>query len=239
MTTSFYAPLENIRDQAYVVLPDDEAAHAARVLRKQAGDEIIVVDGEGGWYRVRLDQVGKRKASGVIVEARREVGEPGYSLRIGLALLKNRNRFETFLEKAVEMGVSEVVPLLTQRTEKASLKAQRTHNLLVAAMKQCGRSRLMRVTKPTVFGEALTETSSDTKLIAHEAVDPAHGLLPILSREQAQSCFMLIGPEGGFTEEEIEVAQQAGFTPISLGPRRLRAETAALVAASAMMLIAT
>lgn len=236
MTTSFYAPPENIRDQAYVVLPDDEAAHAARVLRKQVGDEITVVDGEGGWYRVRLDQVGKRSVSGVVVEARRGVGEPGYTLRIGLALLKNRNRYETFLEKAVEMGVSEVVPLLTLRTEKGSLKAQRTHNLLVAAMKQCGRSRLVRLAEPTPFKEALAEASSEINLIAHEAVDPAHSLLRVLAQEPARSYCILIGPEGGFADEEIEAARQAGFIPISLGPRRLRAETAALVAASAVML---
>lgn len=238
MTTSFYVPPENIREQAYVVLPDDEAAHAARVLRKQVGDEIIVVDGAGGWYRVRLDQVGKRSVRGVIVEVRREVGEPSYTLRIGMALLKNRNRFETFLEKAVEMGVSEVIPLLTQRTEKASLKTQRTHNLLVAAMKQCGRSRLVRLAEPTLFHEALEEKTSDIKLIAHEAVDPAHGLLRILEQERGQSYTILIGPEGGFTDEEIEAARQEGFMPVSLGPRRLRAETAALAAASAVMLAA-
>ena len=237
MTTSFYAPPQNIRDQAYVVLPDDEAAHAARVLRKQVGDEIIVVDGEGGWYRVELDQVEKRSASGVVVEKRREVGESGYTLRIGLALLKNRNRFETFLEKAVEMGVAAVVPLITQRTEKGSLKAQRTHNLLVAAMKQCGRSRLMRVAEPRLLDDVLAETSpNERKLVAHEAVDPAHGLLHILEQEGESSYFILVGPEGGFTDEEVEAAQQAGFAPVSLGPRRLRAETAALVAASAVML---
>lgn len=238
MTTSFYAPPENIREQAYVVLPDDEAAHAARVLRKQVGDEIVVVDGEGGWYRVRLDQVGKRNVSGLVVETRREVGEPGYTLRIGLALLKNRNRFETFLEKAVEMGVSEVVPLVTRRTEKASLKAQRTHNLLVAAMKQCGRSRLVHLAEPTTFSEVLAGEASVINLIAHEAVDPAPGLLRVLEQQKAQSFSILIGPEGGFADEEIEAARQAGFIPVSLGPRRLRAETAALVAASAVMLAA-
>jgi 16S rRNA (uracil1498-N3)-methyltransferase len=239
MTTTFYAPPANIRNQAYVVLPDDEAAHAARVLRKQVGDEIVVVDGEGGWYRVQLDQVGKRKASGVIVEARREVGEPNYSLRIGLALLKNRNRYETFLEKAVEMGVTEVVPLITQRTEKGSLKAERTHNLLVAAMKQCGRSRLVQLSEPMALGELLADEGAVTKLIAHETVDPAHSLWRILEAQNTSSYSILIGPEGGFIEEEIEAARLAGFMPISLGPRRLRAETAAMVAASAVLLTAT
>ncbi len=237
MTTSFYAPPSAIREDGYVVLPDDEAAHAARVLRKRPGDEIVVVDGEGGWYRVRLDHVDRRSAAGVILEACREAGEPAYVLSIGLALLKNRGRFETFLEKAVELGVGEVIPLKTHRTEGAHLKMQRAGKVIVAAMKQCGRSRLARLAEPQPLARVLHGDPVDLAFIAHEQTAPEHNLAAALTRSPAaRRIRILIGPEGGFTGEEIAEAQQAGYAPVSLGPRRLRAETAALVAASTVMM---
>lgn len=220
-----------------MVLPDDEAAHAVRVLRKRPGDEIVVVDGEGGWYRVRLDHAERHAASGVILEARREVGEPAYGLSIGLALLKNRGRFETFLEKAVELGVGEVIPLQTHRAEVTRFNRQRAGKVIVAAMKQCGRSRLAQLTKPQSLAHVFQDTGVDLAFIAHEQAASAKNLASALARQPtARRIRILIGPEGGFTAEEMAEAQQAGYTPVSLGPRRLRAETAALVAASTVMM---
>jgi len=236
MTTSFYAPLSAIREQAYVVLPEDEAAHAVRVLRKRPGDEIVVVDGAGGWHRVRLDHADRKGASGTILETRREVGEPAYALSIGLALLKNRSRFETFLEKAVELGVREVIPLRTHRTGKGQFKVHRAEQVLIAAMKQCGRSRLVRLAAPQPLAAVLGQGDVDLALLAHEQAAPDRSLVRVLAAHPAApSLRVLIGPEGGFTDEEVEAARQAGYAPVSLGPRRLRAETAALVAASAVM----
>ncbi len=232
---NFYAPPSAFRNDL-VVLPEDEARHAGKVLRKQAGDEIVVVDGEGGWHLVRLDHVDKHAATGYVVETRQEVGEPGYALTLGLALLKNQNRFETFLEKAVELGVGEVVPMLTARTEKGRLKERRAHNILVAAMKQSGRSRLIRLVAPQPFASAL-EAPSDLSLICHERVDASSSILNALQQHrQARRLQVLVGPEGGFTQGELRQAEAAHFAAVSLGPRRLRAETAALVAATAIML---
>lgn len=237
MTTSFYAPPSALRDGRYVVLPDDEAAHAVRVLRKHPGDEIVVVDGEGGWYRVRLDQVDRRQAAGTVLETRREVGEPAYTLSVGLALLKQRGRFETFLEKAVELGVSTVLPLHTHRTEVAHFKAERAGKVVVAAMKQCGRSRLLRVAAPQPLTQVFSDDAPGLTLIAHEQTASEHGLGEALARQpEARHIRILVGPEGGFTDDEVAQAQQAGYAPVSLGPRRLRAETAALAAAAAVML---
>ncbi len=237
MTTRFYAPPAAIRQGAYLELPEDEAAHAARVLRKRVGDEIVAVDGEGGWYRVRLDRVERRAAAGVILETRRDVGEPPYDLRIGLALLKNRSRFETFLEKAVELGVGAVLPLLTERTEAAHFRPQRAEKLLIAAMKQCGRSRLVRLEAPQPLDRVLRSTDAEAAFIAHEQTGTAHSLAHALNGQaSARTLLVLIGPEGGFTDAEVAAAQQAHCAPVSLGPRRLRAETAALVAASAVLL---
>ena len=243
MTTSFYAPPSAFREPDYVELPEEEAAHAVQVLRKRPGDEIVVVDGHGGWYRVRLDQLDRRKAAGKILERRREVGEPVYDLSIGLSLLKSRQRFETFLEKAVELGVGEVVPLMTHRTEQRRFRVDRARKILLAAMKQSGRSRLVRLAEPQPLADVLRYNSVDPgsgqalALIGHERTAPEHSLsLALSGQPTARIIRILIGPEGGFTEEEVAQARQAGYAPVSLGPRRLRAETAALVAASTVMI---
>ena len=243
MTTSFYAPPSAFREPDYVELPEEEAAHAVQVLRKRPGDEIVVVDGDGGWYRVRLDQLDRRKAAGKILERRREVGEPVYELSIGLSLLKSRHRFETFLEKAVELGVGEVLPLLTHRTEQRRFRVDRARKILLAAMKQSGRSRLVRLAEPQPLADVLRDNSvapgsgQALTLIGHERIAPEHSLsLALAGQPSARTIRILIGPEGGFTEEEVAQARQAGYAPVSLGPRRLRAETAALVVASTVMI---
>lgn len=234
---TYYAPPAQVRGDQ-VVLPPDEARHAGKVMRQQVGDEVVVVDGEGGWYRVRLDVVDARHAVGTILETRQGVGEPIAPCTIGLALLKNRGRFEVFMEKAVELGVTHILPLQTARTERTQFKPDRAHNLLIAAMKQCGRSRLPRLAAPQSLNVALHNTPAPTaRFIAHETTDPTETLPSKLKALPIEAPLMvLIGPEGGFTQEEIATAQQAGWTPVSLGPRRLRAETAGIVAATAVLL---
>lgn len=236
MTTPFYAPPDAFRPAGFVTLPDDEAAHAVRVLRHRPGDEIVVVDGVGGWHRVRLDRVDQRRAAGTVLATRTDVGEPPYRLSIGLALLKNRNRFETFLEKAVELGVSEVIPLITRRTEKGGLKRQRAENLLVAAMKQSGRSRLVHLADPRRFEDVLADPEPPLRFLAHEAAGADAALFPSLAAGVPEGLRLLVGPEGGFTDDEVATAAAAGYRLVSLGPRRLRAETAAIAAATGIML---
>ncbi|HET6568072.1 MAG TPA: RsmE family RNA methyltransferase [Rhodothermales bacterium] len=237
MTTSYYVPPENVRGNV-LLLPEEEAHHAARVLRARPGDEIVAVDGQGGWYRAEVDQADKRSVSARIVERRSGVGEPPYELTIGLAVLKNPGRFETFLEKAVELGVRRVVPLVTERTEKARIKESRASNILVAAMKQCGRSRLVALDDPRPLADFLGRCADGLRLICHEQTEPEHAIARQLEqRLSAATMSVLVGPEGGFSDAEIRQAAEAGFVPVSLGPRRLRAETAALAAAAAVMLL--
>lgn len=234
MTTTFYVPPSYIQG-GRVRFPEDEARHVTRVLRKQPGDEITVVDGTGGWHRVRLDQAGKRRATGTVLETRRDVGEPGYCLTVGLGLLKNRNRFETFLEKAVELGVHRIVPLRTARTEKERLREARARNILIAAMKQSGRSRLPALAPPQPPAEVVAAAGEHT-LMCHEQADAEAGLMEALAGAGLDDLCILVGPEGGFTDAEVAEARAAGARVVSLGPRRLRAETAALTAAAAVML---
>ncbi len=236
LITAHYAPPSFVEGER-LRLPEEEARHAVRVLRRRPGDEVVVVDGEGGWYRVRLDRVDRKHASGIILERRENVGEPDDELVVGIAVLKNPNRFETFLEKAVELGVTAVAPLLTARTEKAAVKAARAHRIMVAAMKQCGRSRLPRLAPAEPFAAFLEGEPAELGVICHEKTGAEAGILPALrARPAARRVCVLVGPEGGFTDDEVEAAERAGYRAVSLGPRRLRAETAGIAAVAAVML---
>lgn len=233
MTTTFYAPPERFRDGT-VTLPDDEARHAVRALRHSVGDEVVVVDGAGGRFIVRLTVADKRGAAGEVVAERREVGEPTYRLTVGLGTLKNAGRFETFVEKAVELGVSRIVPLSTERTERERLKERRLEGLLIAAMKQSGRSRRPELADVTEF-DAMIRSDDALRILCHESADAAPSLPRLLTGAPA-SLTVIIGPEGGFSEAEVDDAESLGWAVASLGPRRLRAETAAIAAAGAVML---
>ncbi len=233
-TTYHYAPPENTRG-GLIYLPEDEARHALRVLRLGVGDALEVVDGEGGWSRCTLAAADRRTAACAIAEQRRDVGEPDLPLTVGLALLKSDHRFEMFLEKATELGVTRIVPLVTERTERTAFKAARAHQILLAAMKQSRRSRLVALAPPTPFAEFLRSAPEGLGVLCHEAA-AGQDALPALLAGAAGASAVLVGPEGGFTGEEAAAAEASGWRLASLGPRRLRAETAAVAAAAAVML---
>lgn len=248
MTTQFYAPPSSIHGSR-VVLTGDEARHIARSLRKEPGEIILVVDGAGHRHHVELGHVRPDQVVGTIVDTVDRAGEPPYDLTVALGVLKNRNRFETFLEKAVELGVHRIIPLLTDRTEAESLREKRATNILTAAMKQCGRSILPDLASPTPIADLLASrmaSEADSRWICHEsargtllldqAIEAAPsarsgGSPPTTARPKV---LVLVGPEGGFSEDEVQAAEDAGCQPVLLGPRRLRAETAGIAACAAI-----
>ena len=233
MTTNFYAPPSAIRGSR-VVLPKEEARHVRSVLRAERGDEIVVVDGQGGWYRVRIDHLGAEQVVGGILETRQEVGEPDVEVTVGLGILKKRSRFETFVEKAVELGVRRIVPLRTRRTERESIRRDRLRKVMIAALKQCRRSRLPELDEPQTPKMLLEDRRTGGRLLCHGGGDGT----PLLSAlgDAPESVLALVGPEGGFAPEEVNTAVGAGCTHVTLGRRRLRAETAGVVALNAVML---
>lgn len=235
MTTNFYAPPSAFRGSR-VVLPEEEAHHVRAVLRARAGDEIVVVDGEGGWHHVTIDHLGTDQVVGTVQKTRRDVGEPDVHLTVGTGLLTKRSRFETFVEKAVELGVRRIVPLRTAHTEPDTLRVERTRNVMIAALKQCRRSRLPTLAEPQSLDAVLEATDADRRLICHGGTDAPPVLRALGTIEAGARLLVVVGPEGGFTTEEVEVAVASGATPVSLGPRRLRAETAGVVAANAVAL---
>jgi 16S rRNA (uracil1498-N3)-methyltransferase len=236
MTTLFYAPPGAFRD-GIVELPDDEARHMTKVLRHRVGDEVVVVDGVGGTHRVKLMSTDRRAVTGEVVSTERLVGEPGISVVVGLGVIKNSGRFETFVEKAVELGVTRIVPLITEHSEHGRIRENRLENIMIAAMKQSGRSRLPELESPRELGEVLRASTEPLRLLCHEGGGVSASLTELLAgRESPLDTIVLVGPEGGFSEGEVEVARGAGWEIVSLGPRRLRAETAAMLAAGAIML---
>ena len=226
--TNFYAPPE-ARTGERIRLPEDESHHLARVLRLGEGDVVRVVDGCGMLYVGRVAAIG-RDAVVVIEDAIADAGEPAYSLTIAMGLLKSRNRFEVFLEKAVELGVECVVPILTAHSEESRINRRRVDSIVLAATKQCGRSRLMKVEEPRSF-ESVVSTQGDV-FVCHEAVSPTATLLRRLLDRKPTECVVVVGPEGGFSENEVLQCGQSGAEVVSLGVRRLRAETAAIAVAS-------
>jgi 16S rRNA (uracil1498-N3)-methyltransferase len=235
MTTNFYAPPSSFRSRR-VVLPEGEARHVQSVLRAQEGDEIVVVDGEGGWHRVRINHLGEQQVVGTVQETRRDVGEPDVQLTVGMGLLTKRSRFETFVEKAVELGVERIVPLRTAHTETDALRMERTRNVMIAALKQCRRSCLPELTEPSTLDALLDATTDDVQFICHgeESEMLLHQALDGAGAED--QVLIMVGPEGGFTTAEVRQVEEAGGTPVSLGARRLRAETAGIAAVNAVTL---
>ncbi len=243
MTTVFYAPPDaftappggapgEIAAGSHLVLPEAEARHATRVLRLRAGAEIAVVDGVGGWHRVRLVHTEIGRAIGEVVGTERPAPPP--PLRLALALLKSDERFEYALEKAVELGVTEIVPLDTARVEAgARFRSERARAAMVAAMKQSLRATLPRLHRPALLASVLGPAS----VVLHEGAPLTDALagLRLASTDEAPLT-LVVGPEGGFSDAEIEAARAAGSPIASLGAARLRADTAAIVAVALVAL---
>ncbi len=229
MTTNFYAPPSAIR-RGRVVLPEDEARHACSVLRTRSGDEMIVVDGEGGWYRVEVTHAAPDQVVGTVVETREEVGEPAVDVTVGMGLLTKRSRFETFVEKAVELGVRRIVPLRTRHAERDTIRDERLRKVMVAAMKQCRRSRLPTLTEVQSPATLVEATTAETRLLCDGGPDAAPLSTVLNEKGTTNEVLVLVGPEGGFSNTEGTAAIEAGCTRTTLGGRRLRAETAGIAA---------
>jgi 16S rRNA (uracil1498-N3)-methyltransferase len=226
----FYAPPERITSTA-AILEGDERHHLVRVMRIQPGDRVRIVDGAGSAFDAVVQEISQRTAVCTITASHRLLNEPGRTVTLAVGVLKNPSRFDYLVEKTVELGVSKIVPLLTERSIRKGTKVDRWRSIALAAMKQCGRCILPSIAPPTPFDAFLLSSSADAeKIMPHEKAEA--GELHILG----QDIIMCIGPEGGFSDSEVQRAVNAGFKPVTLGPRRLRAETAAVVATAIALL---
>jgi len=209
-----------------LVLEDETAKHLL-VLRMQADEKIQLTDGKGLLATVRLTAISKKSCEAEVLEQEQKK-LPEHRLHLAIAFTKNAGRNEWLLEKAAELGVGSIIPLQTQRTERLHFKEERWRNILISAMLQSQQYFLPVIETPKPFAGVIESFKNiSQKLIAH--CDPYYERLPLKNAMKPfKDTIILIGPEGDFTKEEIEMAINANFTTVDLGTNRLRTETAGM-----------
>lgn len=225
----FYAP--DIAETS--VLPEAESAHAVRVLRLVEGDMVEVVDGKGNMYECRISLAHSKKCEVEIVGQAAVPNHWGGAITVAVAPTKNLDRMEWMAEKATEMGIDRIIPLLCRHSERKELKTERLRKILVSAMKQSLKAVMPQLDEMTPIARMLAdEALPQQRYIAYCDENT--------ERRQFEACYrpledvvVLIGPEGDFSPEEVKMAIENGFVPVTFGNSRLRTETAALYAVAA------
>lgn len=222
-------------------LDADESAHCVKVMRHREGDEIHVIDGEGTLYTCRLIDASPKAAEAEVVAVEKDWGAHPYRLRLAVCPTKNNDRYEWFAEKATELGVDVITPVIGDHSERRVFKTERLRRVLLSATKQSLKGAVPQVDEPLPLSDYIRSYADDdsaVKLICccyegeelrvsvKEALKSTDGL-------QKPDIVFLIGPEGDFSREELALARECGFRPVHLGDSRLRTETAALAAVAA------
>lgn len=225
----FYAP--DIVPPEYT-LSEEESKHCIRVLRMACGEELHITDGLGNLYRCEIVDDNPKRCRVRVRDTNSEFGKLPYRLTMAVAPTKNNDRFEWFLEKATEIGVAEIIPLATEHSERRTLKPERENKVITAAVKQSLKAYHPRLHEITPLRQVIKQPFDGQKFIAHcDAPRSALGkaFLPHILHKGGD-VLVLIGPEGDFSPEEIDLAVRGGFREITLGSQRLRTETAAVMA---------
>lgn len=221
----FYTP--DITDK-YFSLSEVESKHCIKVLRLSEGDTIYLVDGKGGFYETQITENHPKKCTVKVVDKKTEFGKLNYELHIAIAPVKNIDRFEWFLEKSTEIGINEITPLLCRYSERKTIKEERLNKIITSAMKQSIKAYHPTLNPMLSFNEFIKRPYDGNKHIAHCDSSDKELLKNLVSK--GENNLILIGPEGDFSKEEIELAIKNGFIETSLGYSRLRTETAGVVA---------
>jgi 16S rRNA (uracil1498-N3)-methyltransferase len=244
MNLPFFYINEYGTSQMEIVLDEDTSKHIVQVLRMKEGEELNLTDGKGNLLTGKIIGDHKKHCK-VQISATNHQQSTTRHITIAISLLKNTNRFEWFLEKATELGINEIIPLVCERTEKEKFREDRLRNILISSMLQSQQCWLPVLHKPVSFElifsqEDIIHTSQ--KFIAHCIEDPGPPRrwekrnLADLVNETLPSQIILIGPEGDFSAKEVQLAIQNHFDAVSLGETRLRAETAGFAAATLLRL---
>lgn len=223
-------------------LDQDESGHCIKVLRHRAGDEISVIDGCGALYRCRITSDSPKGVEAMVLSCEEDWGSHPYRLHMAVCPTKNNDRYEWFAEKACEIGMDEVSPVIGEHSERRVFKTSRIEKILVSAAKQSLKGAVPVVNEPVSVKEFIETHSQDSnggtlRLIAYCFEDenvPRRSIREVLSGYEGKEIIILIGPEGDFSRAEAELALANGFIPVHLGDSRLRTETAALTAVSAV-----
>jgi 16S rRNA (uracil1498-N3)-methyltransferase len=230
----FYTPdIQN----GIALLDEVEARHAAQVLRKKVGDVMQLTDGKGNLYEGDIIELGKKTCTIGIKKTIEAYNKRHFYLHLAIAPTKNIDRLEWCLEKATEIGVDEITPLICKRSERTVVKHERLNGILISAMKQSLKTYLPTLNEAIGFQDFMKKAGSEKgqKFIAY-CNDDSTGLLSH-EYEKGSDCVILIGPEGDFTAAEVGTAFAQGFKGVSLGKSRLRTETAGVVACHTVNLL--
>ena len=212
--------------ESEIVLSKEESKHATKVLRKKEGDILNFTDGKGGFYKAEITIADTKKCRLQIISSEQKPKQHNYHLHIAIAPTKNMDRYEWFLEKATEIGIDEITPIICDHSERKVLKTERCNRILLSAIKQSLKFHLPKLNEAMPLKDFLELDFEGNKYIAHcEKSDK----LELKNEKLEEKTLILIGPEGDFSPAEIEIAMQNQFKAISLGESRLRTETAGLV----------
>ena len=219
------------------ILDEDEARHTVQVLRRKVGDAMQLTDGKGNLYEGEIVELGKKTGVVGIKKTIEAYNKRPFYLHIAIAPTKNIDRFEWFLEKATEIGIDEITPLICKRSERTVVKHERLNGILISAMKQSLKTYLPKLNEAIDFQRFMKNDFSQmkNKLIAYCNDDSIRPLS--IAYQKQQNGVILIGPEGDFTEGEVGMAFEHHFIGVSLGKSRLRTETAGLVACHTVNLL--
>jgi 16S rRNA (uracil1498-N3)-methyltransferase len=218
-------------DGKKIFLNEDESKHCIKVLRKKSGDLIDVIDGNGNYFIARIENAAFKATEAIIVERRKNWNISPYKISIAVSISKNPERFEWFCEKATEIGIHQIIPIIAERTESKKIKIERINKILISAMKQSGKALLPEIIEPVKFPDFIKSDEKYTdyrKFIAWCETKEERHLKNYYKK--GEHALILIGPEVDFTNDEVTAAKQSNFIPVSLGKSRLRLETAGIVA---------
>ena len=231
----FYCP--EIEEKVVYTLPKEESGHCVRVLRKKNGDTIDIIDGRGGLFKATIIDNSSNKCVVQPSLVKRVESQLPYRCHVAIAPTKNIDRIEWFLEKATEIGISEISFLLCEHSERKVIKFERAQKVVVSAVKQSLKMYVPKLNDLSSFSEFINKDFGDIpRYIAH--CDSSFERIP-LKNVVGKESLILIGPEGDFSPEEVKLALQKGFVSISLGDSRLRTETAGLYAVSMVSILSS
>jgi len=227
--------LETPPADGIALLSGSEAHHLAHVMRARAGDEVLLFDGSGAEFTARVEQIGRSEIRLAVVSRRQADLELAGDLELGVALPKGE-RQRWLVEKAVELGVRRLTPLVTQRgvAQPSGAAVVRLRRAVIEASKQCGRNRLMEIAEPQPLAAFLARQAADAlRWFAHPGGAPLSIAFTVADKGSApRGVLLAVGPEGGFDDQEVALAREQGWQILGLGPRTLRVETAALALAA-------
>ena len=222
-------------------LDKDESGHCAKVLRHRCGDEISVIDGCGTLYRCRITSDSPKGVEAMVLSSEENWGGHSYNLHMAVCPTKNNDRYEWFAEKACEVGLDRISPVIGEHSERRVFKTSRLEKILVSAAKQSLKAAVPSVSEPVSVKEFIKEFGGQDRkvlrMIAYCCEDervPRRSIKEVLEGFDGDEIIVMIGPEGDFSKAEAEMALEHGFIPVHLGASRLRTETAAVTAVEAV-----